>query len=119
MLIGTAHHHDQVTPLTWPELAQDLRLARHWSDDILIHSLEGCVWHGFLGHLRSFDWAQPVTPPDLAWAAEGLRRTLQATLWATGHPRQVLATTAAMATLLRARRRWGRRPPGRCSRVLE
>lgn len=98
------HHHDQLTPLTWPEVAQDLRLARHWSDDMLIHSLEGCVWHGFLGQLRSFGWAQPVTPPDLAWAAgpaqntPGGHRTSPASAGHHGGDSDPLASEAALRT---------------------
>ena len=38
--------HPQFSPLSWEELARDLRLARYWSDDLFIHSLEGCVWQG-------------------------------------------------------------------------
>lgn len=48
--------HPQVPALDWDTLARDLRLARRWCDDLLIHSLEGCVRQGFLPRLRSFDW---------------------------------------------------------------
>jgi hypothetical protein len=54
----------QVPTLDWQEFARDLRLARHWCDDLYIHSLEGCVRQGFLGRLRAFDWAQAATPPQ-------------------------------------------------------
>ena len=53
----------QMPSLSWEELAGDLRLARHFCDQILIHSLEGCVWQGFLGRLRSFEWADVAGPP--------------------------------------------------------
>ena len=33
----------QMPTLSWEELAGDLRLARHFCDQILIHSLEGCA----------------------------------------------------------------------------
>jgi hypothetical protein len=45
-------------------LARDLRLARHYCDQILIHSLEGCVWQGFLPRLRSLEWANDTRPPQ-------------------------------------------------------
>jgi hypothetical protein len=45
-------------------LARDLRLARHYCDQILIHSLEGCVWQGFLPRLRSLEWADEARPPQ-------------------------------------------------------
>src|SRR6266568_3009918 len=39
--------HPQVPALDWEELAEDLRRARRSCDDLLIHSLEGCVQRGF------------------------------------------------------------------------
>jgi hypothetical protein len=92
--------------LSWEELARDLRLARHFCDQILIHSLEGCVWQGFLHQLRSFEWADVEGPPDGAQAAAALRQSLRAALWASAHPRPVLGITAALAWLLwRCRRK--------------
>ena len=95
----------QMPSLSWPELARDLRLARHFCDQILIHSLEGCVWQGFLPRLRAFEWADVERPPDGARAATALRRSLRAALWASAHPRLVLGITAASAWLIRRRRR--------------
>jgi hypothetical protein len=86
--------------LTWEELAGDLRLARQFCDQILIHSLEGCVWQGFLPRLRSFEWADVEGPPDGVRAAAALRTSLRATLWASSHPAPVLGITAAAACLL-------------------
>jgi len=40
--------HPQMPALSWEEFARDLRLARHFTDLIDVHSLEGCVWQGFL-----------------------------------------------------------------------
>jgi hypothetical protein len=89
----------QMPTLNWEELAGDLRLARHFCDQILIHSLEGCVWQGFLHRLRSFQWADVEEPPDGARAAAALRRGLRAALWTSAHPRLVLGITAAAAWL--------------------
>jgi hypothetical protein len=101
----------QMPSLSWPELARDLRLARHFCDQILIHSLEGCVWQGFLHRLRSFEWADVEGPPDGARAAAALRRTLRAALWASAHPEPLLGITAASAWLIW---RWRRHHcPGR------
>lgn len=85
----------QMPSLSWEELARDLRLARRWCDQILIHSLEGCVWQGFLGRLRSFDWADTAAPPHGARAASGLRGSLRVALWASAHPQAVLASALA------------------------
>ena len=86
----------QMPMLDWEELAGDLRLARHFCDQILIHSLEGCVWQGFLPRFRSFEWAAVAGPPDGARAAAALRRGLRATLWASAHPWLVMGSTAAV-----------------------
>jgi hypothetical protein len=89
----------QMPALSWEELAGDLRLARHFCDQILIHSLEGCVWQGLLPRLRSFEWADVQGPPDGARVAAALRTSLRATLWASAHPWPVLGITAAAAWL--------------------
>jgi hypothetical protein len=89
----------QMPVLTWEQLAGDLRLARHFCDQILIHSLEGCVWQGILPRLRSFEWADADGPPDGAHAAATLRRALRTALWASAHPWPVLGITAAAAWL--------------------
>ncbi|MEA2486132.1 MAG: hypothetical protein QOD46_1243, partial [Actinomycetota bacterium] len=41
--------HPQMPTLSWEELERDLLLARRWSDDLYIHSLEGCIEQGFMG----------------------------------------------------------------------
>jgi hypothetical protein len=102
----------QMPSLSWQELARDLRLARHFCDQILIHSLEGCIWQGFLPRLRSFEWADVAGPPPGAQAAVALRRSLRAALWASAHPWPVLgpaAGSAGLASGWRARRRGGMR----------
>ena len=87
----------QIPTLTWEDLAGDLQLARHFCDQILIHSLEGCVWQGFMPRLQSFEWADVEGPPAGARAAAVLRASLRATLWASSHPWPVLGITAAAA----------------------
>jgi len=96
----------QVPALGWEELQRDLLLARQWSDDLYIHSLEGCVEQGLLGRLRSLDWEGPQGRPASATTAGRLRGLLRATLWASAHPWRVTAATAALAWVLsRARPR--------------
>jgi len=95
----------QMPTLSWEELAGDLRLARHFCDQILIHSLEGCVWQGFLPGLRSFEWTDIEGPPDSARAAAALRTSLRATLWGSAHPWPVLGITAIAAWLASGWRR--------------
>jgi len=100
----------QMPSLSWEELARDLRLARRWCDQILIHSLEGCVWHGFLGRLRSFDWADTAAAaPPGARAASGLRGSLRMALRASAHPQAVLAGALACYLIKRLLSREQRR----------
>lgn len=99
--------HPQVPALDWDALARDLRLARTWSDDLVIHSLEGCVQQGFLGRLRTFDWEPAVAPPRTAWLAARLRGVLRALLWASAHPWHVWGVVIASVWL---GGRWSRRP---------
>jgi hypothetical protein len=96
----------RMSALTWEPLTGDLRLARHFCDQILIHSLERCVWQGHLSRLRSFEWTDIEGQPDGAQAAAALRCSLRVALWASAHPRLVLGVMAASAWLAW---RWHRR----------
>jgi hypothetical protein len=97
----------QLPVLSWDELARDLRLAGHWCDQILIHSLEGCVRQGFLGRLVSFDWTgTPKPPPQALAAAAASRQALRAALRASAHPWAALITTWATYRLVRFLIRW-------------
>ncbi len=95
--------HPQMPALCWEEFARDLRLARHFTDQIYVHSLEGCVWQDFLGPLRSFEWGG-AAPPSSAQRAVAIRRLLRATLWSSAHPRAVTLGAAGASFLLRRRR---------------
>ena len=69
-------------PLTWDELARDLRLAWYWCDDLHIFSLEGCVQQGFIEHLKNFAWDMPMLIPHTSQArVEGWRKALRSSLW--------------------------------------
>ena len=100
--------HPQFSPLSWEEFARDLRLARHFSDDLFVHSLEGCVWQGYLTRLRSFDWEQPAALPKTASLAEGLRAALRGMLWASAHPWSMLGSVVVATVWLVSRWRWRR-----------
>lgn len=97
--------HPEVPALSWETFSRDLRLARQWCDNLLIHSLEGCVRQGFLTRLRSFDWEEPVEPPKLAPVAKGLRSILRGFLWANAHPRHAAVGVVVILSLLSRRRR--------------
>lgn len=101
--------HPEMPALDWAAFARDLRLARRWSDDLLIHSLEGCVRQGFLARLRAFDWNQPATVPLRdRWLAAGLRGSLRGLLWVNSHPGSLLGAAGAAGTTawLVTRRPW-------------
>src|SRR5947209_2042284 len=96
--------HPEVPSLTWEEFSRDLQLARHWCDDLLIHSLEGCVRQGFLPRLRSFAWEQHVAPPRGAAIGAALGNVLKGILWTNAHPWYALGSAAAMIWLVSHRR---------------
>ena len=90
-----------IPPLDWDEFSRDLRLARHWTDDIHVFSLEGCVSQGFLTRLKAFDWGEPVTPPlEMVSQVERLRTALRGVLWASAHPFLILAGLIGVLWLL-------------------
>jgi hypothetical protein len=99
--------HPQMPALSWQEFARELRLARHFTDQVYVHSLEGCVWQGFLERLRSFDWSGAPTPTT-AGTASAMRRALQALLWSSSHCAQAGTIAIGSALLLRAARRAAR-----------
>lgn len=69
-------------PLSWEELQRDLRLAWHWSDELFIFSLEGCVKQGFLDKLKSFEWDHIILEPGFRAARlDQWRWSLRFTLW--------------------------------------
>ena len=88
-------------PLSWNELARDLRLAAARCRDIHVFSLEGCVRQGFLDRLRDFTWAAPVQPPRLrASILNALRSVFRGCLWLTCRPALLLVVLAGLVGLL-------------------
>lgn len=75
-----------VRPLSWEELARDLRLAWYWCNNIYIFSLEGCVQQGYLEKLQQFKWDFPVILPETSMQrVDGWRRSLRSVLWLFSH----------------------------------
>jgi hypothetical protein len=98
--------HPQVPSLGWGELERDLLLASTFCDDLYIHSLEGCVGHGFFERISSIGWEGQAGPPDSARRASGIRGLLTAALWTSAHPALTLGGVVASAWVWsRARRR--------------
>jgi hypothetical protein len=106
---GGVEGPDAIAPLTWDELARDLRLACRVGDHLFIFSLEGCVRQGFLARLAAFDWDGPVEAPvETARRLDWSRRGMRGILWASAHPAIVLGGLAGVlwlgSRLLRRRR---------------
>ena len=94
-----------VRPLDWDEFSRDLLLAKSWTSDLFIFSLEGCVQQGFLARLKDFDWDQSATPPlETARQVEQFRKALRAVLWASAHPAITLGGLIGLTWLLSRRR---------------
>jgi hypothetical protein len=90
-----------VPPLRWEELTRDLRLAKRWSDDIHIFSLEGCLQQGFLQRFIDFNWDGPVEIPfESARMIDRLRKGLRVILWISAHPLFILMGLVGLAWLL-------------------
>jgi hypothetical protein len=69
-------------PLNWNELSRDLIIASHFTNDIGIFSLEGCVQQGFIPKLKNFDWNQSVMiSRETLKKGERFRTMIQTTLW--------------------------------------
>jgi hypothetical protein len=79
---GDSAPGSSVGPLDWQEFSRDLIVASHYSKNIGVYNLEGCVRQGFLPRLKTIDWSQSVTIPE-----QSIRRTrrlglvLRAVLW--------------------------------------
>lgn len=99
-----------VAPLSWEELARDLRLAWHWCPDIHIFSLEGCVQQGFFKKLIHFVWDYPtIVPEQNARRVDSLRGLFRLLLWGTAHSTAILIGLAGMVLFVKAASRLLRR----------
>jgi hypothetical protein len=69
-------------PLSWDEFSRDLIVASHFTHQIGVYNLEGCVRQGFLGRLETMDWHESVTiPPGLVSNAQRFGFLLRTSLW--------------------------------------
>jgi hypothetical protein len=69
-------------PLNWKELSNDLIVASHFTNDIGIFSLEGCVQQGFLSNLKNLDWDQTIVLSGESLKKVAHFRTgIQAAIW--------------------------------------
>ncbi|HLO57405.1 MAG TPA: hypothetical protein VK179_01555 [Bacteroidales bacterium] len=79
---GGADTASKNVPLNWNELSRDLIVASHFTKDIGIFSLEGCVQQGFLPKLKNFDWNQSVLiTGKTIEKGQKFRKMIQTILW--------------------------------------
>lgn len=103
-----------VPPLSWEELSRDLRLARRWTKELHVFSLEGCVRQGFLSRLRELDWEAPVEVPEAeAREVDALRRSARRVLDASHRPSRLAGGVVGLGALLLSLGRMGLTRRGR------
>ena len=72
--------------LNWEEFSRDTIVASHFSRQVGVYSLEGCVRQGFLPRLKAMDWNQGVEIPAEALARmHRFRAVVQGILWTASH----------------------------------
>ena len=67
--------------LNWAEFSRDLIVASHFTRNVGVYDVEGCVRQGFLPRLVTMDWSQSIVVPAASirrarWLGEGLRLAL-------------------------------------------
>jgi len=88
-------------PLNWNEFSSDLRVASHFSREIGVYNLEGCLRQNFLSRLKTLDWSQGVTLPAAKTArVHRFRFEVQAILWTASHLLYFILALAVLVWLL-------------------
>jgi hypothetical protein len=83
---GNAALDAKYGPLNWEEFSRDVVVASHFSRQVGVYSLEGCVRQGFLPRLKTLDWNQGVEIPSAALARmHRFRALIQGVLWTASH----------------------------------
>lgn len=83
-------------PLDWDEFSRDLIVASHYSRQIGVYDLEGCIRQGFLPLLKTMDWSKSVVIPAQSVArAERFGLILRTVLWTGSHIPYLLIATIA------------------------
>jgi hypothetical protein len=98
-------------PLDWEEFRRDLIVASHFTKQIGVYDLEGCVRQGFLPRLQTMDWSQSVTIPEASVRRAVLIRFFsRSTLWIGSNLIYfLLAAGILLLTCLFLRRRFRRK----------
>jgi hypothetical protein len=94
--------------LNWEEFSRDLRVANHFSHEIGVYNLQGCVRQGFLARLKTVDWNESVTiSAESVRKATQLRVRVQRVLWIVSNLPYFLAVIliAIAWTIVRSNKR--------------
>jgi len=93
-------------PLDWDEFSRDLIVAGHYSRQLGVYNLEGCVRQGFLPRLKTMDWNKSVViPAESVRRAERLGLILRTVLWTSSHILYFISATLALCAWIVWRRR--------------
>lgn len=93
-------------PLDWNEFSRDLVVASHFSREIGVYDLEGCVRQGFLPRLAAFNWSQSVeVPADQAHRAARFGLLARIVLWIVSNLIYIAVAVVLLVAWLASRRR--------------
>jgi hypothetical protein len=93
-------------PLDWDEFSRDLIVASHFSRQLGVYDLEGCVRQGFLPLLKTMDWSKSVViPAECVRRAERLGLIVRTVLWTGSHILYLISAALALCTWFVWRRR--------------
>lgn len=97
--VGSTSSDDPRYPaLNWTQFSRDLLVAHHFSQEIGVYNLEGCVQQGFLPLLLTMDWTKPVTiPAGEIEQANRFSELAELALWFAAH---ILYFVAAFLLLI-------------------
>ena len=88
-----------VDPLSWEELARDLRLCAMQEKPVHIFSLEGCVRQEFFARLENFDWQKRASIPGSIRKVNAFRTGITMLLWILERPWVLLMALAGLIGL--------------------
>lgn len=93
--------------LDWSQFSRDLIVASHFTREIGVYDLEGCVQQGFLPRLETMNWSETVViPASSVWRAEWIGWLVRAGLWTASN---LLWLAAAALVLIGMRNVWRRK----------
>jgi hypothetical protein len=97
-------------PLDWDEFSRDLLVASHFSHDIGVYNLEGCVRQGFLPRIEAMNWSgSAVIPATAVTRAQRMGTALRTALWIGSRAVYFLIATLLLLAWRIVRRRARRR----------